>query len=277
MLNLWPDSFALRKLRDGVPWDKAALSQFISGCSDSRIRLFVQTFANIFVEGVLKRDLPVIGDIRADEVQTKQRGSIVFVENPLQKGEHGTEFALRYVSKLSKQSEPEIASLLLGEPAERSTADGWRTGSVIPYIPEITLPLLGVFPYVHDAPIGATDKYLNAYAGLVKSDAFVLCAHVRPDPYEGVRVYVYGEPGETKEVVLFNGQDRGRATMVTFASEPKVYESGVSQIVALSMLMALSTDIDVANTSKPVMLIELGSPDIPQVYFLHEDGTLETR
>src|SRR5205085_645824 len=106
-------------------------------------------------------------------------------------------------------------------------------------LPEITVGARDVFPWVHDTPLGFGGKYLHSYAGIVKSDAHILCAHIRPDPFDGIRVYVYGEPGEQKEVVLFSGNDRGRAQMVTFSPDaPQVYDVGASQIVALTTEMA---------------------------------------
>ena len=89
----------------------------------------------------------------------------------------------------------------------------------MPYLPEITVGEREVFPWVHDAPLGFGGKYLHSYAGIVKSDAQILCAHIRPDPFDGIRVYVYGSPGEEKEVVLFSGNDKGRAQIVGFSPD----------------------------------------------------------
>jgi Beta-galactosidase len=182
-----------------------------------RVALFAQTFKHILLHGEHKRDVKVFGDpgVRATELRTKERGGIVFLDNP------------------DKE-----------KPA---------TGAVPPFLPEVTLGPRELFPWVHDVPLGYSPdgRYLGAYAGLVKSDARVLAAHVRPDPFEGVRVYVYGEPGETREVVLFEGGARGQGVAVTFAEEPRVYPAGLSQVVALSSEMAARTwfaDADGQNT-----------------------------
>ncbi len=166
--------------------------------------------------GELRRALPAEGGLRVSETRTPQRGAILWVDNP-----------------------------------DEETA---RTGSVPPYLPEVTLAPRTLLPWVHDAPIGASDRYLSAYAGLVKSDARVLHAHVLPDPYEGARVYVYGAPGERAEVVLFNGGERARAAQVVFAPTPRVTFVGPSQVVALSTEHAGRTWIHPADGSAPVVV-----------------------
>ncbi|HVK03163.1 MAG TPA: beta-galactosidase, partial [Armatimonadaceae bacterium] len=169
-----------------------------------RVALFAQAFKNILLNGAHRRGVRVFGDagLRGTELRTKEQGGILFLDNP---------------------------------DTEKSA-----TGSVPPYLPEVTLGPREIFPYVHDVPLGwsQSGKYLEAYAGLVKSDARVLTAHVRPDPFEGVRVFVYGTPGATREVALFHGGERGQGVAVTFADEPRVYPAGFSQIIALSTEMA---------------------------------------
>lgn len=229
----------MARLRDGVPWVPDDLRSYIEAGmerQDEICRLFARTFFTILTTGTLRRDLRTIGGLRADELATPQNGSIVFIENP----------------------------------SETDT----RTGGVIPFLPEIILEPTEIFPFVHDAPIGAANKYLQAYAGLVKSEAFVFAAHVRPDPFEGVRVWVCGAVGETKEIVLFSGHDRGRPTLVTFADEPRVYESGVSQIVALSRANAMvatrfwDTEAAEAGQSQRLASTRLFN------YILEPDGSL---
>jgi hypothetical protein len=167
-----------------------------------RVALFAQTFREILLTGEHRtRGGRALGGLRATETATPQRGSIVWIDN-------------------------------------LSTKDA-VTGALPPYLPEVTLGPRRLLPWVHDAPIGESASYLGAYAGLVKSDATVLTARILPDPYEGVRVYVYGEPGDSREVVLFNGAERGQSVTVTFDAEaPRLYRIGPSQVVALSTEMA---------------------------------------
>ena len=152
---------------------------------------------------------------RITETITRERGSIVFIDNP---------------------------------DKEKTV-----TGSVLPYLPEITLGPRQLLPWVHDFPIGQGPGYLASYAGLVKSDAPVLTAHVLPDPQEGVRIYVYGETDQTREVVLWVGGERAKAVDVTFAAEPRLYLVGASQVIALSTDMAGRTWIDPADENAPVL------------------------
>ncbi|MBC8140199.1 MAG: hypothetical protein H7Y38_02020 [Armatimonadetes bacterium] len=169
-----------------------------------RVALWAATWAHILLTGERKTGLKASRGLNVSETVTAQNGGIVFVENP--------------------------------SPDE--TIDGY----VPPFLPEITLAPGAVWAYVHDAPVGepvAGGKFLASYVGLVKSDARVLAAQIRPMPYEGARIYVYGSPGDSSEVVLFHGSERGTAVTLTFADTPQVYDAAPpSQIVALSTELA---------------------------------------
>jgi len=186
-----------------------------------RVALFAQTFREILLTGEHRTNLTARGGLRVTETTSRQRGSIVWIDNP---------------------------------DAEKNV-----TGSVLPYLPEVTLGPRQLLPWVHDTPIGAGPNYLAAYAGLVKSDAPVLTAHILPDPYEGVRVYVYGEPDESREIVLFNGAQRGESVTVTFADAPRLYPIGPSQIVALSTALAGRTWLHPTDENAPVLF---GADDV---------------
>jgi hypothetical protein len=222
-----------------------------------RVALFAQTFKEILLTGEHRRDRPGARgdggrDLRVHETTTRQRGGIVWIDNPDK--EHTV------------------------------------TGSVAPYLPEVTLSPRTLFPYVHDVPFGdGGANYLGAYAGLVKSDAYILSAHVRPDPHEGVRVYVYGAPGETREVVLFHGAERGKGVDVTFKKDaPQVYPVGTSQVVALTPEMAgrlwphptdeyapvLIGPDDVRDHGTVEATVEVAPGRAHLLYALHPDGTL---
>ena len=199
-----------------------------------RVALFAHTFRDILLTG---QHLPAPNagagkhGFRVTETKTAQNGGIVWIDNP---------------------------------------SDAPVTGSVVPYLPEITLQEREVFGWVHDAPLGFGGKYLRSYAGIVKSDARILCVHIRPDPFEGIRVYVYGTPGEEKEVVLFSGNDKGRAQMVSFSPDaPKVYEVGPSQIVSLSTDMAGRTFLPPDGSENAPVLF--GPDDVSE----HGDTTAE--
>lgn len=180
-----------------------------------RTTLFEETFAEILQKGERRDGLRATDSLRAWEITTRERGGIVYVENP----------------------DPENTV----------------TGSVIPYLPEITLGPKATFAWVHDTPIGASSKYLAAYAGLVKSDASILTMGLRPDPFEGARVYVYGTPGETREVVLFNAAG-GETVAVIFADAPQIYPVGPSQVVALSTDLAGRTFFCKDDDNAPVVI-----------------------
>lgn len=165
-----------------------------------RVAGFAQTFKTILTTGQLRRDLPAT-NVRASELHTPQNGAILFITNP-------------------DKARP-------------------TQGSVIPVIADVRLGPGETRARVHDVPLGFSPKgYLAAYAGLVKSEAPVLGAHVLPDPHQGARVYVYDAPGQTGEVVLWSGGDRAQSVVVSFENVPRVYFAGPSQIVALSTEMA---------------------------------------
>ncbi|MDX1933071.1 MAG: hypothetical protein SFU56_10740 [Capsulimonadales bacterium] len=220
-----------------------------------RLALFAETFREILLNGKVKRDVKATGGLRAIERATRQQGSIVFIDNP---------------------------------DTERPT-----TGSVFPYLPEITLGPRESFAYVHDTPVGQTDgdesqsRYLSAYAGLVKSDAQILTVHLRPDPYAGARLFVYGEIGQEREVVLFYGGGWGESVLVMFSDAPQVYPVGPSQVVALTTELAGRTFFS-EDPNDPVLigpeavrehresfaLVELIPDRAHTLYFLRPDGTL---
>ncbi len=198
-----------------------------------RVALFAQSFKHILLHGTHRREVKATEGLRVTETATKERGAIVWVDNP---------------------------------DKEKAV-----TGSVFPAIQEVTLKPRSLFAYVHDAPIGHTPAgYLSGYAGLVKSDAHVLYAHVLPDPHDGVRVTVYGEPGETREVVLWSGNERSRGMDITFTDEPQVYTSGLSQIIALPTHLAGRTFIEFQNENIPVLF---GPNDVRDV--TEEEATVE--
>jgi hypothetical protein len=213
-----------------------------------RVALWAQTFKEILLTGEHYRELPATNGLRVTELRTKQRGSLLFVDNP--------------------------------------DKENTVTGSVFPYLPEVALGPREILPWAHDVPIGASSSYLGAYAGLVKSDARLLTMHVRPDPYPGVRVYVYGEPSERKEVVLFN-EGRGESVTVTFADAPQLYRVGPSQIVALSTELAgrvwFADDVNapvllggdnVREHTTDFAVVELPPGNSHTLYALMPDGTL---
>jgi hypothetical protein len=217
-----------------------------------RVALFARTFKDILLNGAHNRELQSVrGGLRGSATTTPQNGSIVWIDNP---------------------SETETV-----------------TGSLLPSLPEITLAPRTLFPFVHDVPIGAGASYLKSYAGLVKSEAYVLAAHILPDPFDGVRVYVYGVPGETREVALWSGNEKGAGVRVTIpADAPAVYRIGQSQIIALSMALAGRTWIHPTDENAPVLIgpddvcehdfeyatIE-AKPGVPQTLFaLRADGAV---
>lgn len=216
-----------------------------------RVALFAQSFKTVLLDGEHRREVKATPGLRVTETASKEKGAIVWVDNP---------------------------------DKEKTV-----TGSVFPYLPEITLGPRELFPYVHDAPIGyAPSGYLSGYAGLVKSDARVLAADVLPDPHDGVRVFVYGQIGETREVVLWSGSERSQGTLVTFAEEPRVYTAGLSQIVVLSTEMAGRTFIhsdeenasvifgpdDVRDHTEETALVEVAPGKTHTLYSLRPDGRL---
>jgi hypothetical protein len=164
-----------------------------------RIEQFREAFTEILQTGSRRDGLPVFGDLSASEIHTREKGAIIFVEN-------NTE---------------EIV-----------------TGSVFPLLETITLSPGTIFPLVHDTPIGPSNRYLDAYVGLVKSEAMVLTTQIRPDPFEGARIFVYGDLNSQKMVTLFNAGERGASVGITFTHEPQVIAHGVSQIIAMPTALA---------------------------------------
>lgn len=216
-----------------------------------RVALWAQTFKEILLAGKHRANVPATDGLRVTELHTPERGGIVFVDNP---------------------------------DKEKTV-----TGSVFPFLPETTLAPRTLFPYVHDVPIGHAPKgYLSSYVGLVKSDAPILTAHVLPDPQEGARIYVYGEPGTTREVALFNGHDRAQGIEITFTDTPQVYFVGPSQIVALPTEMAGRAWPHPDDPAFPVLLgiddlrqqtahdftAEFAPAQLHTVYALAANGTL---
>lgn len=186
-----------------------------NGRACRRVALWAQTFGEILLTGQRKDRVPATDGLQACEIATRERGGIVFVENTA---------------------------------SERAI-----TGSVIPYLPEITLNPQEAFAWVHDTPIGASHKYLAAYVGLVKSDASILTTRLLPDPFEGARVYVYGEPGTTREVVLFYSVG-GESVTVEFTNTSQLYRVGPSQVVALPLDLAARTFFCPTDENAPVII-----------------------
>lgn len=189
-----------------------------------RVAFWAQTWAHILLSGERKTGLKASRGLIVSEIVTAQNGGIVFARNP--------------------------------SPTE--TVDGY----VPPFLPEITLAPGQVFAYVHDAPVGEPvtgGKFLASYVGLVKSDTRILAAHIRPMPYEGARIYVFGAPGESGEVVLFHGSERGTGVPVTFTDTPQVFDAAPpSQIVAISTVHAGRTFFS-GDDNAPVII---GADDV---------------
>jgi hypothetical protein len=194
-----------------------------------RVARFARSVRDILLHGKFTPELrSVRGGLCASETSTPQAGGIVWLENP--------------------------------------ETDRSIEGSLFPYLPSITLPPGGIFAYVHDAPVGRGANYLGAYAGLVKSDAEVLTAHILPDPHDGIRVYVYGEPGETREVAVWSGNEHGRGVDVAFiADTPEVYAAGMSQVVALPAYLAGRVWIDPSDDTAPALIGPDGVRDLGAV------------
>jgi hypothetical protein len=212
-----------------------------------RIAALLDTLSEILATGTFRPSVPATDGLVASERHTRERGAVVFVVNPT----------------------------------------GRRViGAVFPALPEIALNPGEAFAWVHDLPLGASDRYLAAYAGLVKSDAALLHAALRPDPFPGARVIVHGTPGETREVALFN-EGRGEARSVTFSAIPQVLPVGVSEIVALPTELAGRTYFPPSAT--PLLPVLIGPDGTPlwapdgcrvrasgPVWMLAPDGRLET-
>lgn len=157
------------------------------------LALLARTFGGIICEGSFRALSLVTGELRATEWITPQRGGLVLIENPT------------------------------GHPCQ---------GSVFPLFEELTLPPGGIVACLHDTPIGNSSSYLAAYAGLVKSEAQVITAQIRPDPFAGIRLFVSSPQGTQCELVLFNAGP-GQATQLTFTSSPQVVPVPPSQVVTL--------------------------------------------
>ena len=110
-------------------------------------------------------------------------------------------------------------------------------GSVFPAFADKTLAAGETVIWPHDFPLGLSENYLAAYAGLVKSEAPLLTAHIRPDPFPGARIFVTGIPGERAEVAVFNAGP-GELVEVVFGELPAVFAAGVSQVIAVPEQLA---------------------------------------
>jgi hypothetical protein len=157
------------------------------------LMLFAQTFGLILTDGTFRQGLKATDGLVASERAIREIGSVLFVHNP-------TEHLV--------------------------------TGSVFPAIEEVTVGPGETFLFVHDAVIGEASRYLAAYAGLVKSDAMVFSTDIRPDPYVGARVFVSGEIGTQREIVLF-GAGRGESLLIRFSDEPTVSKIADSLVISI--------------------------------------------
>ena len=162
------------------------------------LALFAASFGVPLRSGTFREGLPARGGLRASEWRTAQEGALLFVWNP----------------------------------AEASVI-----GSVFPAFENQTLASGEVRIWAHDFPLGLSETYLGAYAGLVKSELALLTAHIRPDPFSGARVFVMGKPGERGEVALFNAGP-GEVVEVFFSDTPAVFAVGVSQVIAVPEALA---------------------------------------
>lgn len=189
-----------------------------------RARLLLATLAPVLREGTFRERVPATGGLVATEWHTRERGAAVFVENP-------TDQPLR--------------------------------GSVFPALPEVALAPGEVFVWVHDFPIGPAATYLSAYAGLVKSDAHLLHAAIRPDPHPGAVVLVHGTPGETRHVVLFFS-GRGQEVPVTFSDSPRI------TLVDSCLVVAVSTEQAGEARIAPDGTLRFGSWEVSPEGVLHQ-------
>lgn len=162
------------------------------------LALFAAAFGEPLRSGSFQAGLRTSGGFIASEWRTAQQGALLFVHNP---------------------------------------TDSPLTGSVFPAFEERTLEAGETVIWAHDFPIGLSENYLGAYAGLVKSEAMLLTAHIRPDPHPGARVFVIGKPGDRAEVTLFNAGP-GEAVEIVFGETPAVSSVGVSQVVAVPETLA---------------------------------------
>lgn len=158
-----------------------------------RAALILETVSEILANGIFNERTPSHGGVVATEWTTSQRGSVRFLSNPTDTVLEGGAFPA-----------PSHCILAPGE----------------------------VRPWLHDFPIGPSGNYLSAYAGLVKSDAPVLHAAVRPDPHPGALVAVHGKPGTTAEIVLFH-TGHGTPANFEFREEPTVATVDSCLVVAI--------------------------------------------
>lgn len=180
---------------DDAPWLRplAAGERVLPAQAPRRLTLLHCALADVFASGTFTPRIPTTGGLVASGWDARERGGATFIANP---------------------------------------TESETTGSVFPSIARLTLAPGEIFVWVHDLPIGPSERYLSAYAGLVKCDARFLAAHIRPDPFLGARVFVYGAPGTQRSVVLFGG-GRAEEASIRFTDAPQVVEVAESQLVAL--------------------------------------------
>ncbi|MBB6050464.1 hypothetical protein [Armatimonas rosea] len=162
------------------------------------LALFAAAFGEPLRAGTFHEGLRAYGGLVASEWRTKQQGSLLLAHNPTDKA---------------------------------------MVGSVFPAFDEREIAAEETLLWAHDFPLGPAENYLGAYAGLVKSDATLLTAQLRPDPFPGARVFVTGKPGEEREVSVFNAGP-GEAALVAFGETPAVFAVGVSQVIAVPEALA---------------------------------------
>ncbi|MGC4046862.1 MAG: hypothetical protein QM758_23960 [Armatimonas sp.] len=204
--------------------------RFLAPEPPHRLQLFFQALTPLFSETAeFVARVPAIGGLQATAWRTREHGSVVFIENP---------------------------------------TENRITGAVFPAIASITLEPGQVVARVHDLPIGPTDRYLSAYAGLVACEASFLTAHIRPDPYIGARIFVRGAVEEKAKLVLFGG-GRGEEIIISFTEQPAIYNIAESQIVAIPDILAdtLYLPENPQSSDTPTL--------IGKEWLLWPDGTLE--
>lgn len=162
------------------------------------LALFLEAFGEPLRSGTFHDGLRAYGGLVASEWRTKQQGALLCAHNP---------------------------------------TDCPLVGSVFPAFDGHELAPGETLLWAHDFPIGPSENYLGAYAGLVKSDFPLLTAHLRPDPFPGARLFVTGTPGERGEVTVFNAGP-GEAVELVFGEQPAVFAAGVSQVVAVPEALA---------------------------------------
>lgn len=169
-----------------------------------RAALVLETISEILAQGEFQSSVPTFGGIVATEWTTAQRGSVRFLANPT------------------------------GQPLD---------GGAFPAPANCRLEPGQIVPWLHDFPIGPSGNYLNAYAGLVKSDAPVVHAGIRPDPHPGALVVVHGSPGTTAQIVVFH-TGRGTPVDIEFQVEPTVHKADSCVVVALPTALAGTLHVD---------------------------------